>query len=430
MFTFVFALIATFALFIALTGFLVERLKLYQYLCLWFSIFCCYPLTEVLGQSSTYVVLSLSIVLILVFSKTRIPNLTGALFGYLFLVTCDHLLLNLLPLLFHTSLSELSALESITFQCCFLTLVICCVFMFRKYILPRLSFIQQKEYQFSCICIIIEELIFTGIYIYLFVHGEQLGYPPDLIASNSFLFLLMFISVIVVLILISHSLYKEQNARQRLQQLETLESYTQDLEKLHKIMRTMNHDYKNLFSAAYSFIETNDLEGLKHFYEKSLHMLSLEFDSSTKELGNLADVHLPEVKGLLYSKSLRALDQNLNLKIRIDYPIDSVSMDTSDLVRILGIYLDNAIEAAIQSPEKVVFLHFSRNDSYTIWSISNSMSRTDIPLDKLCEYGFSTKGSERGIGLYTACELLKKYSHIIANTKRKNCQFIQTLENI
>lgn len=156
----------------------------------------------------------------------------------------------------------------------------------------------------------------------------------------------------------------------------------------------------------------------------------MDFESSYKEIGNLANIYLPELKGLLYSKSLNALALNLSLQIRIDYEIHSVSIDSTDLVRILGIYLDNAIEAASETEDKQILIYFTKNGEHTTWIISNSTNEIVLPLHSLNEYGVSTKGSNRGIGLATVSKLLSRYPHILANTTLLGSTFTQTLEGI
>ena len=426
----IFSLLAVSILFVAITGFLLNTLKIWQYLSLYTAIFACYFLFSSLGQISTYLVLTCSILLITIFSKEKLANIMGALFGYLFSVMLNNLLLNILPLLFHTSIKELTLLGTISFQVMFLLLLCGISLCFRIWGLPRLSFLSQKSYHSFCVFVIIEEFICTSIYIFLIVYGEQMGYPTNLISTTSILFLLFFVSITIIFVLIIRTLFHEQQIRYKLDQLETLENYTKDLEQLHRIMRSMNHDYKNLFSTASSFIENNDLDGLKSFYQKSLHRLSMDFESSYKEIGNLTNIYLPELKGLLYSKSLNALALNLSLQIRIDYEIHSVSIDSTDLVRILGIYLDNAIEAASETEDKQILIYFTKNGEHTTWIISNSTNEIVLPLHSLNEYGVSTKGSNRGIGLSTVSKLLSRYPHILANTTLFGSTFTQTLEGI
>ena len=75
---------------------------------------------------------------------------------------------------------------------------------------------------------------------------------------------------------------------------------------------------------------------------------------------------------------------------------------------ILGIFLDNAIEAAAGSERKVVnFYVVEKNNKITV-DISNSFSDTGLKLDDINKKGVSSKGENRGLGLYKVKEIIKK----------------------
>ena len=104
-----FALFAVLTLFISMVGGLLpQRLRTYQYMCLFMEILSRYIFFSPLGQPSTYIVLFCSLMLITLFSKNKTANISCALFGYLFCVVLNNLLLNLLLLFFHTELSALN----------------------------------------------------------------------------------------------------------------------------------------------------------------------------------------------------------------------------------------------------------------------------------------------------------------------------------
>jgi two-component system sensor histidine kinase AgrC len=49
-------------------------------------------------------------------------------------------------------------------------------------------------------------------------------------------------------------------------------------------------------------------------------------------------------------------------------------------------------------------------------------------IHKIWEKGFSTKGEDRGLGLYTAKNIIeKKYNNVFMNTSAEDSEFIQEL---
>ena len=163
-----------------------------------------------------------SLFLIFVFSNKNLINIATSLFGYLFSVTLNQLILNILFYGFHIIISKLVGYYNLIFQLVFLILLLSCMLGFRKLFLKYFRFFEQKEYQVFCILLIFEELLYTLIYIRLFIYGEQLGYPPEIVSINGLLFALLFVSAIILLLSIVSALRKEYLAKQKLSHMTAL----------------------------------------------------------------------------------------------------------------------------------------------------------------------------------------------------------------
>ena len=81
---------------------------------------------------------------------------------------------------------------------------------------------------------------------------------------------------------------------------------------------------------------------------------------------------------------------------------------------VLGIYLDNALEAAENSDQKLVSLEIYEINHNLNFTISNSYKEI-IPLKKMKKKGFSTKGKNHGKGLYYVNKLVNKIKWIEVN---------------
>ena len=102
-------------------------------------------------------------------------------------------------------------------------------------------------------------------------------------------------------------------------------------------------------------------------------------------------------------------------------------MDIIDLSRILGIILDNAIEASLESDDKRVNIAFINKNSSVIIVLINTF-KGDIPLlSKLFKEGFSTKGENRGFGLSNLKDIIGKYMNISLDTYIENNEFYQEI---
>lgn len=112
--------------------------------------------------------------------------------------------------------------------------------------------------------------------------------------------------------------------------------------------------------------------------------------------------------------------KNIKNKLRQEYK--------ENVCRIIGILIDNAIEAAILCDKKNVQIAIIRNDDSTIFILSNSCLADTPPVYKIYEDNFSTKGDGRGLGLKTVRHIIdEKYDNVTLNTKIKDCIFKQEL---
>lgn len=130
--------------------------------------------------------------------------------------------------------------------------------------------------------------------------------------------------------------------------------------------------------------------------------------------------------GLITNKLQYALDKNVDLNVLIEDEISEVGIKISDLCEILGILLDNAIEAASESEEKLVRLIIKKIDKSISFSLENSV--VEMPdIKRIYEKSYSTKGEDRGMGLWFLNNIIKKNKNVMLNTFAKDKRFKQDL---
>src|SRR5690606_11543903 len=123
-----------------------------------------------------------------------------------------------------------------------------------------------------------------------------------------------------------------------------------------------------------------------------------------KGLNGMENIPKGGLKGLLYyklgdlSKDGINVVTNISPKIKKDL-FSKIDIELyKDIVKILGIYLDNAIEAVKNASNKEIFLemHNTRNKFHIV--LSNTYHQKPN-LDVMGDVGYSTKGKGRGYGL-------------------------------
>ena len=104
-------------------------------------------------------------------------------------------------------------------------------------------------------------------------------------------------------------------------------------------------------------------------------------------------------------------EQNIDFDLSIDKAIKRVQLlrlgdDTMlDICKIVGVFLDNAIEAVSILKEKFIDLEMSIENSHFYISVSNNYEGT-LQLNQIDDQGYTTKGKGHGYGLSLVKKLI------------------------
>jgi two-component system sensor histidine kinase AgrC len=174
-----------------------------------------------------------------------------------------------------------------------------------------------------------------------------------------------------------------------------------------------------------AYIDERKYEELGDFFYE--HILPMQKNLSQKNdaLNHLLHVQILELKSILYTKLLLAVNQDIEVNIDIPDEIDSVHMDTVDLTRMLGIYLDNAIEACLETERPVLNFHLGKVGQDVVFILSNSFIDRGLSVTQMHKKDVTTKGDGHGLGLHIVSELLSRYDNIFHETLMEDGLFIQ-----
>ena len=238
----------------------------------------------------------------------------------------------------------------------------------------------------------------------------------------------LFISFLICNIIMSyfHNQYsiKQSELINNKMYMERLYEYTSNIENLYDNLRTFKHDYKNILLTLNYYIENKDIDSLEKYYKENILDTGLLVDTKDHKV-KLKNLKSIPIKSLVLANIAKAESKNINIDIEILEPIIHFNIKDVDLSRLLGIYIDNAIEECEFTEEKKLSIAFILRGLSTVIVIQNSC-RDNIPLFKINEKGFSTKGENRGLGLYNAKKIVDKYENCLVNTNIENNVF--TLE--
>lgn len=206
---------------------------------------------------------------------------------------------------------------------------------------------------------------------------------------------------------------------------DNLFSYVQNFEDWIEKEQLNRHEYKNQLAILRS--STKDKETIK----KIDAILEESINIKDEVVYKLKELPTGGLKGLMYYKVAVAHKHKIKIDVDVSIKKDKILKNlTEDKIKVIcnlvGIYFDNAIEAALETKKKLIVLEiYNIKDSIRI-VISNSFKNENI--DKRNERGFTTKGKGHGNGLYYAKNIIEKNEWIESTQEIIDDLYVQNLE--
>ena len=277
---------------------------------------------------------------------------------------------------------------------------------------------------------VIDAALLLLITIYLFdnlIPGQN-GSIGKMIYNNA-LHISGYLLVMCCLLLAMRRSYLERiQAEAKQKAMQDLQDYTRNLEAMYNSLRSFKHDYVNILLSLSGYIEDGDMDRLKDFFESKIFPTKNLITGEDYKLNQLSNISVLEIKSLLSAKMIYAHESGIDVTIDIPDKVESFLIDTVDLARILGIFLDNAMEATLETEQPQIGLNIIQNKTGVSIIISNRFRDNGLMLHKLKQKGFSTKIGHQGIGLGNAQKIISSYDNVLLETTMKCDYFTQHIE--
>ena len=114
--------------------------------------------------------------------------------------------------------------------------------------------------------------------------------------------------------------------------------------------------------------------------------------------------------------------------------LSTINMKIYELTRILGILIDNAIDAAKQCEEKEITITFRKDNKKNkqLFIIENTYMNKDVNIDEIFEKSKTSKKSEdvknHGLGLWEVRQTVKRNKNLDLYTTKSEKYFKQQFE--
>lgn len=259
----------------------------------------------------------------------------------------------------------------------------------------------------------------------IFIQMYLIGYYNDKLPT--FIILINIISLVAYFTISIYSLIKTMKLEKTTVDLEQEKLYNKTLQILHDNVRAFKHDFSNIIAGIGGYIATKDMDGLEKYYKQLLQ--------DCNQVNNLSSlspdsINNPAIYTVLANKYYKA--DSLGIKINLETFVDfnHLHMSIYEFTRILGILMDNAIEAASECDKKIINVVI-RNDvqcNRQLLVVENTYNNKDVNIDKLSEKGYSTKPNNTGLGLWEVNKIIKKHKNLACFTSKTPEYFKQQFE--
>lgn len=207
--------------------------------------------------------------------------------------------------------------------------------------------------------------------------------------------------------------------------------YNKTLSLLHDKMRGFKHDFHNIVQGIGGYISTNDMEGLKKYYSQLLKDCDQVNNLTALNPSIINNSAIYNVMADKYHKA-DELGVQINLAIFMDLNEIEQHMKIYEFTRILGILMDNAIEATAECKDKIIHVTFRKeeNRKRILMIIENTYLNKNVDIDRIFDKDYSTKSktTNSGLGLWEVRQVLKKNNNLNLFTTKNEEFFVQQFE--
>lgn len=250
--------------------------------------------------------------------------------------------------------------------------------------------------------------------------------------SNTMPLFITIINIIGLIAYFSVSIYSIINSSKleiTQRDLQSANHTIHSLTILHDQVRSFKHDFDNMVNSIGGYVVNEDINGLKKYYNQLL-----EECQKTNNLYALSPkvINHPAIYHMLATKYYEADQLNIQINLNVFLDLNEIEnrMRIYDFTRILGILLDNSIDAAKECENKVINVTFRKDISndMIIIIIQNTYTNKDVNTEEIYQKGVSSKENHGGLGLWKIRQILMHNNNLNLFTTKDDEYFTQQFE--
>lgn len=357
-----------------------------------------------------------------IFKTNSLKTILSIVIPVVITVLSESLIVKLAMTIFNFNINTLSVIPIyrliLTLSIQFLIFIIYLLIKYSKF---QISLLEDMSKNSKKIFIINSIFAILAIIIQFLITGFYLNKLPIYIVVFSN------ISLIAYFLLSIYSLSKTTQLELTSLNLEQEKESNRILKNLQDDLRGFRHDFSNILCTIGGYVLVKDMDGLSKYYSQIQKDIT-----KINNLGalNYDSINNPAIFTLIASKYSRALELGIEMNINVFLNLNNLNMKIYEFTRVLGILLDNAIEAAKDCDEKVINLEIFKepNRNRQILLIENTYNNKNVDTEKIYEKNYSTKQGNSGLGLWEVRQILKRNNNLNLFTSKNARLFKQQLE--
>lgn len=295
--------------------------------------------------------------------------------------------------IFNIDISMLKENEMLKFTSnAILYLILLLIFSFKnilKFVNIVSSSYQKSKNRYILIVIFLSFCLFTmSVYFCLFHY------------NITFLLIILFIMITTYSVIIIATI-KIMEQRSKIQvEYDILLTNLSEYENLLDKQRISNHENKNQLLVIKGMVDKNE----SNVSEYINSIIDTQYKDNDTLIMKTNRIPSGGLKGLIYYKMLTMKERKINVNLEVDRSLRDLDFSIipvkthQELCKIVGVLLDNAIQALENSTNKEINIFLEYVDNEFIIKISNTYDG-NIDLDKIDSAGYTTKGKGHGYGL-------------------------------